>query len=394
VSDQAGGLESAAEPKADRFPCFDGLRAIAATTVVVVHASIGAGATHRGGGEYLARMDIGVSIFFLISGFLLYRPFVKAHLGGRPAPTTLLFWRRRVLRIVPAYWVALAVIAFVLGLKTLSGFGDIAVYFGFLQIYDPDRVLGGLSQAWSLCTELSFYAFIPAYALLVRRVGRGGSAGVRVEVVGVAVLYVVSVLFRAAILALDASPVAFNWLPAWFDLFALGMVLAIASVWTEEHGRSSALVAWIGDHPGTCWLAAAVCFWAVSTQLGLPRELFQPTSVVQRFGRQFLYGAVAWFLLLPAIFGPQDRGWVRRLLRSRPFATVGLVSYGIYLWHIAVIDKTLGWAGQRAGSADLLLLLAAGLAGSFVVAGVSYIVVERPALRLKNPRAPVMARTN
>jgi peptidoglycan/LPS O-acetylase OafA/YrhL len=99
------GLESAPPHSPPRFSCFDGLRAMAATAVVVHHVGFQTGASYRYRtvGAYLARMDSGVSVFFLISGFLLYRPYVHANLSGTARPSTGGFYRRRVLRIFPAY---------------------------------------------------------------------------------------------------------------------------------------------------------------------------------------------------------------------------------------------------------------------------------------------------
>ena len=110
-----------AQPGPERhqhFPCFDGLRAIAALAVLLHHVGFATGwsQTHRFG-ELLAHGDAGVPIFFVISGFLLYRPFVAAHLDGRPPIGYLRFMRRRIVRIVPVFWVALIVIALVFGFE-------------------------------------------------------------------------------------------------------------------------------------------------------------------------------------------------------------------------------------------------------------------------------------
>src|SRR5258708_3347975 len=92
-----------------RLAGFDGLRALAALAIVVLHVTSATGAVQAtGAGRYFARLDVGVTIFFVISGFLLYRPFVRSHLDhARGAIALGSFWWRRALRIFPAYWVAL-----------------------------------------------------------------------------------------------------------------------------------------------------------------------------------------------------------------------------------------------------------------------------------------------
>jgi peptidoglycan/LPS O-acetylase OafA/YrhL len=102
--------------------------------------------------------------------------------------------------------------------------------------------------------------------------------------------------------------------------------------------------------------------------------------------RQVLYGATAFFLLLPAVFGPQDEGLVRRLLRSRVFVFVGLISYGIYLWHEGVIDVWMHRRNIAPFTSGFLSLLAVAVVGTVAVAVLSYVVVERPALARKSPR--------
>ena len=112
----AGADESVPEalsppPGNPRFPLFDGLRAIAATLIVLHHAVFASGYSNTGAlGRWTFNFALGVPIFFAISGFLLYRPFVAGQMGGSGAPNTGRFYRRRVLRIVPAYWVALTIL--------------------------------------------------------------------------------------------------------------------------------------------------------------------------------------------------------------------------------------------------------------------------------------------
>ena len=101
------------QQRADRYPEVDALRAIAAIAVLGTHAAIFAGADYPGSevGRYAQRLEVGLTIFFVISGFLLYRPFVAARVRHRDGPRTAAYAWRRLLRIAPAYWVALTLSA-------------------------------------------------------------------------------------------------------------------------------------------------------------------------------------------------------------------------------------------------------------------------------------------
>ncbi len=90
-----------------RFPGFDGFRAIAALGVLVNHVAFLSGRTRLETfgldlGPFFARLDIGVAIFFLISGFLLYRPFVERIFAGEARPALGPYLKRRFLRIYTA----------------------------------------------------------------------------------------------------------------------------------------------------------------------------------------------------------------------------------------------------------------------------------------------------
>src|SRR3954462_6714783 len=156
-------------PGNPRFPLLDAMRAIAALSIVVTHASgVSTFNTTNWLGGYTARMDFGVAIFFLLSGFLLYRPFVAARYEGRPPIRIRDFARRRVLRIVPAYWVALVLLALWPGLVAFWG-GPWWRSFTFTQIYWGDSTVQGIFPAWTLCIEISFYLALPFLAAGIGR---------------------------------------------------------------------------------------------------------------------------------------------------------------------------------------------------------------------------------
>jgi peptidoglycan/LPS O-acetylase OafA/YrhL len=254
------------------------------------------------------------------------------------------------------------------------------------------------------------------YALVVRQIARRFPAHkVRTEVLGLISLVVVCVVWRLAWFTYDpywiryapgqprptgsapfASLATQYWLPSHLDLFALGMGLALLSVLVVNHrdrlpslGRAADR---IGAVPWLWWGLAALSFFIVSTSVGLPRNLFVLTGR-QFFVRQALYGMTAFFLLLPAVFGDQDRSLVRRFLRWTPVAYFGLVSFGVYLWHQAWLGYVQhDWLGQPDFSGSIAPLVVIATACTLVTATLSYFLVERPVLRFKD-RAPWRAST-
>lgn len=382
----------------ERFPCFDGLRAIAASGVVLVHVSLISGFTLREPdtvGPYFARGEAGVYLFFIISGYLLYRPFVAARLDHAPGPGLRSYARRRALRILPAYWVALTILVVIFDSRRrddISSISDVIVYYGFFQIYFKNTVVGGVQQAWSLCTEMSFYVFLPLWALLMRRTRKARESierAVTIEMVGLALLYAVGIVSRWLVVrgfppgnvALDYR---LDWLPMNADLFALGMGLAVVREWAKRRDAPVRQLEAIGRRPGVCWLLAAVSYWAVSTQVHLTLTV-GADGTGQWMLRQLLYAATGFFLILPAVFGPQDRGLVRRFLRSRAMVALGLVSYGVYLWHEGVVDLWMRARDITPFNGDFLPMLMVAVIGTGVAATLSYVLVERPALARKEP---------
>src|SRR5688500_10442780 len=222
-------------PGNPRFPLMDSMRAIAALCVVVTHASgLTAFNAENPLGAVTARLNVGVTVFFLISGFLLYRPFVRAAHHGLQPPRIGRFFRRRALRIVPAYWLALTTLAIWPGLAGVFT-GDWWAYYGFAQIYSDQYILGRIGPAWSLCIEVTFYLVLPFYAAAMARVyaARGRARAVEIELLALAALAGASVLARTIVHRADDQVTFPSTLPGTFTWFALGMGLAVASVALE-----------------------------------------------------------------------------------------------------------------------------------------------------------------
>lgn len=178
VQDPAqGGLESVGAP--ERVGSLTGIRALAALLVVLTHAAYTTGKYPQGYlGLVWSRAEIGVPIFFVLSGFLLFRPWVKAAATGAPAPSVRRYAWHRVRRIMPAYVVTVLIAYLVYHFRT-AGPNPGHTWEGLFrnltltQIYADNYLYSflhqGLTQMWSLAVEAAFYVVLPllAYVLLV-----------------------------------------------------------------------------------------------------------------------------------------------------------------------------------------------------------------------------------
>ena len=367
-----------------RFPTFEGLRALSAFGVLAYHAGTFTGVTWGrdasvgGIGPWLQHLNVGVSIFFVLSGFLLFRPFVLAHLSETSRPRFGPYLLRRLVRIYPAYWLALFVSTWLLDLNLGDWWGHVRFY-GLIQIYWGDTVLGGLVQAWSLCTEVSFYLFLPLWVLVLCRRRGTVDQRVRTHYIGLALLYATGLIVRG-FLRSGGHSVGYGTLAANCDLFAIGMALAVASAAAAVRGRpAGGLARTVGEMPGVAWVAAFCCYLGV-VSLRYPFG-FDPPTVSQELLREVLFGFIALLVVSPGVFGPQDRGFVRRFLQWRPIVAAGVVSYGIYLWHLTVMTK-LARPGSFIAPASFVSLTLWTLAIACVVAAGSWFAVERPLQRL------------
>jgi peptidoglycan/LPS O-acetylase OafA/YrhL len=381
-------------PGNPRFPLVDGLRAVAALSVLVTHTAFLSGFNGKGlPGAITARLDVGVALFFVISGFLLYRPFVAARMDGRRPPRTGLFFRRRALRILPAYWLALTVLGLLWPKLDQVDSGHWWAYYGLLQDLRIPWISGGLQATWSLCVEAQFYLLLPLYALLCARwlADRSPAVQARAEYGLLALLGALSLWVRTLSFADPSPDVVSSTIAGTFLWFTAGMVFAVASArWHAEplHRRPAVLRA-VAARPGAAWIAAAVLLLGV-TQIGMPTT--DITSYDDRdwyFGHLF-YAAIAACFAAPAMLG--EPGGARsdvpaRILSRRPVAWLGLVSYGIFLWHQPLTEQLLrvqDWTSH--GSFLVYTAVVAGLATACATA--SYYLVERPLLRFKDPRPP------
>jgi peptidoglycan/LPS O-acetylase OafA/YrhL len=371
-------------PRHRRFPLLDGMRALAVLSIVIVHVAFFAAPGSVPLPRALLHLNLGVTIFFLTSGFLLYRPFIAHRTGGAPAPPIPQYAKRRALRILPAYWLALTVLTLIPGTTGVSG-GDWLTQYSLIQTLPvtdaANSCVGnldcGLAQTWSLVVELSFYALLPLWFVLSERLARGRPLRrwVTLEISGLAALSAVSMVLHFVVSDGGVRSVIGGTTIGYVLWFALGMTLAILSVAIE--GRPAPRWAdLLARHPLVPWTVAIVLYVVLCATLPVTPFLFLSG---QQLWAHVAFGAIAMLLMLPAVIGDGSGGAPRRLLANPVVAWLGLISYGIFLWHYVVTVEF----GSHGDGLAFWPLLAVTLAISVAAATLSYYVLERPILKFK-----------
>jgi peptidoglycan/LPS O-acetylase OafA/YrhL len=366
-------------PGNPRFELMDGLRAIAAFAVMGAHVW---GDALFQPHQWQARAGLtiataGVTLFFLLSGFLLFRPFVAAQLQERSGPRVRDYARRRALRILPAYWFAITVMAIWPGLSGVFA-GHWWRHYTLTQVYWFDSSTEGLGQTWSLCVEMAFYIVLPLIVFVVGAVLARVRAERRATVAVWLMVGLIVVGFASRSWGFYSNTHQIIYAVSSFFLwFGTGMLLAVLSVHTPTWLMGA--VAWVRAHPNWCWAFALIPL-VLTYPLG-PQGVIGNNSD-QSMLLYVLLGATSFLLALPAVFDG-GKGAPRRFLGWRPVAWFGLISYGVFLWHPGAVQALNKWGMD---GRDVIPFLVLAVLLTTLCATFSYYVVERPFLALKDRR--------
>jgi peptidoglycan/LPS O-acetylase OafA/YrhL len=357
---------------ATRFQTLEGLRAIAALGVMGAHIAYNS-VSNTTALRYLHHLEWTVPIFFMISGFVLFRPWMKARVEDRPAPSVSKYARRRIARIVPAFYLCLAVILLV-HIQRGNAQDNPVRLFLFGQAYSKDTLFDGLQVAWTLDAEVVYYLFLPLLAIFMVR----ALPALRAQILLGTLVLLVTLGYREVVADRGDAWLTYTILGT-FDWLMIGMVIATASVLRPELVRRV--------HPVWALVVAAVL--AVSTgALDLPWGSGGNYTRAGWFAQHVLYTAVAVLAMLAAL-SAEDRGtgWVRSTLGGFPMAWIGRISYGVYLWHVPMIilyEKEFGTGvGHRVSPLPLAIWT---LATAIPLGAASWYLIEYPALRSRFAR--------
>lgn len=394
-----------AQPGAGHQDALDGVRTIAIALVVLTHVAWATGDSTLGGiyWSVIANGTVGVPIFFVLSGLLLYRPWARAALRSQPRPRPRPYLWRRGLRILPAYYVMLAFGMLVFNQAHLGSLRTWIEMITLTQNYALHpwwkQALGPVQMApiWSLSVEVAFYLALPLLAAALHRFAARGAetaAGAQVDRTARRLLYglaAVTVATFGATAAVRFS-LSYRWIFYWEHLlprsmpyFAAGMAITVLVEWARHSERPARVVAAVGAAPGIAWIISVCALVLVSTPLGTPVPGIPqtPQNPWQYLATILLYAVVAVALIAPVACRP-EHPMTRRVLGGPTMRGIGLISYGVFLWHQVVIGLWYLVTGRPIFQHDMALVLTATVLVSLLLAGLSYQLIEKPALSLKH----------
>jgi peptidoglycan/LPS O-acetylase OafA/YrhL len=362
-----------------RNDALDGLRAIAALGVLTFHVWLyrvgpppGARTTVKD--HLLFQGNLGLICFFVLSGYLLYRAFARAALTGERADLGG-YAVRRVARIVPAYYACVAgcllLFAIVGYSDTLPPSGGIPLFAVFGENFSMSTLMKIDPVMWTLCVEAAFYVVLPllglvAFLLGPRRIGY--------QALLLAALVAVTAGWNQVVHARDLGPIASKSLLAYIGHFALGMLVAL---WIERRRLARGAAHSIGPRATAALMVAGVALisWNAYVYESWAGDSFSRVVLAK------LPTALGFALVVAAAAG--GSGPAVAWLRARPLVAVGIVSYGIYLWHLPLIlvVRQLGLL-----PAALLPRFALVLALALALATLSWKLLERPLIQRAGSR--------
>ena len=347
---------SAAKVTSARDRNLDVLRGVSALGVVLWHATGPLSArsvTLTASWEVVLHTAAGVYLFFAISGYLIGGPWLRALVRGEPLPSWRPYAVRRVLRILPLYWLSLAAAIVILHPVDVN-FGTIVLHAVLLQGFVPGQQAGIYFVLWTLAIEAQFYVSLPLVARLIRR-----CAGTRLRPRHAAIGLICMWLLSAPILLLDKGRLFDSDLTCVLVATLVGQAGAFAA------GLAVVLIVEMRWLPQPPWIFLAVgCLVWLSASLVAPSTGPSPSP---------LWALAALPLILAAVRSP---AWP-----LRPIAWCGLVSYSLYVCH-TLVGAFVPHFSVPSPAAGLAVGFVTLLVPSVVVSGVLYACVERPSQRL------------
>lgn len=402
---------------------LDGVRAIAILLVVFYHVSLLTARTNIWAPNAPAHPLFstvalagasGVTLFFVLSGFLLFRPYAKALLGGSSWPPARLFYLRRSFRIIPAYYVCLFVIILLNQQQYLQRvhWRELALFLTFFMdsTYRTNHQLNG--PFWTLAVEWQYYLILPLIALAISWVVKRGPVKLRlwnvafclVGLIGWGLftrywgMYFATYPARSFLVPRSVLNIvlffSYGASGKYLEDFAIGMGISAFYVYTQNHAA---------DHPCNMmmrrlshWLwqigIIVLVFLALWHFDNIAYNSWPFLNKLARSGYWLNYYdwlselclAIGFGLCITAIlYWPMK---VQRPFAWAPLRSIGLISYSMYMWHLPLILIFLNYVGKHLKGWNIALVFGMywGWVALIVVpfSFLMFMLVEKPWMRL------------
>ncbi|MDL9937714.1 acyltransferase [Gordonia sp. ABSL1-1] len=353
-----------------RMRALTGIRTVAAVAVCLTHAAFWTGNyTDDLPGRFFARFEIGVALFFVLSGYLLFRPWASAARERTDLPSGTRYFWHRARRILPAYWITVTIVYLisaaapgVVESATGTGWGGYLRTMTLTQVYGFGHLHGGLTQMWSLAAEVVFYLVLPLIGVVLIGVSRGRWRP-DLLIIGLLAVLAISPAWLVAVAGSDsADPTARLWAPAFIGWFAAGMILAVVAPMFRRWSPN--------------WsVPVAMLIFLVSAGELAGEPTIVPTSASAAVVKHLLYLVVAVGLIGPLtvvaarIEAGDDRpNWWSRFCGCGPMVWFGEISYEFFLVHVLVLELVMAVLGYDDFTGSMMVSFLAATAVSVPVA--------------------------
>lgn len=347
---------------------LDGVRGIAALSVLTFHLNLIAYSDLHIWNFSIGPLtsavimtgSAGVTLFFILSGFLLFLPYAKALLFGEEWPSLKQFYLRRALRIFPGYYVALFLLIFLTQPQYLQAvhLPELGLFVSFFMDSLPLTYQKINGPFWTLAVEWQFYMLLPWLALafrwlISRVVPQRRHYAVLACLLG---LMAWGLLSRGFGLYYVENPTVNFLIPRsvlnvvvffiygasgkFLEDFAVGMLICFLYVYSQQAAvdhplslrlRRSSYWLWGG---GLIWLLL-VSVWHLDNWFRSSLPFLDPIAVDFNLLGEIALALGFGLCVTALLFGPNE---LKRLLEWRPLRWFGLISYSLYIWHLPILE--------------------------------------------------------
>lgn len=309
----------------------------------------------------------GVTLFFVLSGFLLFLPFAKALVFEKSWPSIRRFYTRRIFRIVPAYYLSLILIVLIFQQQYLQPqrWGELGLFFTFLMDASPATHKQLNAPFWTLAIEWQFYMLLPLLALGMRQIVWRMQQNYRLLATIACLLAIIAwgLFSRAVGIYFSQHPAETFLVPRsvlngilffiygvsgkYFEDFGVGMLLVLCFVYARHSAAPSRIIAKLQKVSLWIWgVGLGVLLFMILANYNqyYPNTLpffnifvgFQPFYVMDELCISLAFA----LCLLALLFGPDQ---LKRPFEWSPLRWTGMLSYSLYIWHLPFIFLFIRW---------------------------------------------------